>query len=155
MADKSGWMIKPVGPNSSSKCRLYCLKKTTKSDDFELLYCTALTCATIHDLELVQDRNFPCPTCPFRWSHLARMKHNHSCFQTGVAVAASESISPAATPAIKAICAALSAHKCSLSHLSKGLDDISRGFYYVKIRYKNISGWMMYPVDDVTEFYCS
>ena len=24
VADLSGWMIKPVGPNSSSKCQLYC-----------------------------------------------------------------------------------------------------------------------------------
>ncbi len=41
------------------------------------------------ELELVQDHNFffPCQTCPFRWGHLARMKHYHLCLQTGVAVA--------------------------------------------------------------------
>ena len=139
--------------------------KTTKSDDVELLCCTALTCAMFQELELVQDHNFffPCQTCPFRWSHLARMKHNHSCLQTGVAVAARESVSQAATPAIREICAALSAQMFPLAPLkvadiTGGLDDRSRGFYHVKIRSRpkmaNISGWMIYPVDDITEFYC-
>ena len=91
------------------------------------------------------------------------MKHNHLCLQTGVAVAARESVSQAATPAIRAICAALSAPMFPLASLkvadiTGGLDDISRGFYYVKIRFRpkmaNISGWMIYPVDDITEFYC-
>ncbi len=79
------------------------LCKTTKSDDVELLCCTALTWAVFQELELVQDQNFffPCQTCPFRWSHLARMKHYHSCLQTGVAVAARKSVSQAATPAIQ------------------------------------------------------
>ncbi len=27
VADRSGWMIKPVGPNSSPQCRLYCAKQ--------------------------------------------------------------------------------------------------------------------------------
>ena len=87
------------------------------------------------ELELVQDHKFflPCQTCPFRWSYLARMKHNHSCLQTGVAVAARESVSQAATPAIRAICAALSAQMFPLAPLkvtdiTEGLDDISRGF---------------------------
>ena len=111
------------------------LWKTTKSDDVELLCCTALTSAVFQELELVQDRNFffPRQTCPFRWSHLARMKHNHLCLQTGVAVAARESVSQAATPAIRAICAALSAQMFPLAPLkvadiTGGLDDVSGGF---------------------------
>ena len=107
------------------------------------------------ELEIVQNHNFffPCQTRPFRWSHLARMKHNHLCLQTGVAVAARESVSQAATPAIKAICAALSAQMFPLAPLKEadstgGLNDISIGFYYVKIRFRakmaNISGWMIY-----------
>ena len=105
--------------------------KTTKSDDVELLCCTALTCAMFQELELVQDHNFffPCQTCPFRWSHLARMKHNHSCLQTGVAVAASESVSPTAAPAIRAISAALNAPMFPLAPL----------------KVADISGWMIYP----------
>jgi len=90
------------------------------------------------------------------------MKHNHSCLQTGVAVAARESVSQAATPAITAICGALSAQMFPLARLkvadiTGGLDDVARGFYYVKIRVRpkmaNISGWMIYNVDDKTEFY--
>ena len=42
--------------------------------------------------------------------------------------------------------------------ITEGLDDISRGFYYVKVRFQpkmaNRSGWMIYPVDDITGFYC-
>ena len=61
------------------------------------------------------------------------MKHNHSCWQTGVAVAARESVSQAATPAIRAICAALSAQMFPLALLkvadiTEELDDISGGF---------------------------
>ena len=70
-------MIKPVGPNSSSKCRLYCEKQPNAM----MSSCsagTALTCAVFHELELVQDRNFffPRQTRPFRGSHLARMKRD-------------------------------------------------------------------------------
>ncbi len=92
------------------------------------------------------------------------MKHNNSCLQAVVAVAARESVSQAATPAIRAICAALSAPMFSLAPLkvadiTGGLDDISRGFYYGKTwsrpKMANISGWMIYPVDDITEFYCT
>ena len=130
--------------------------KTTNSDDVELLCCTALICAMFQELELVQDRNFffTCQTCLFRWSHHARMKHNHICLQTSVAVAVSENVSQPATPAIRAICAALSAQMIPLAPLkvadiTGGLDLISRGFYYVKIRFHpkmaNISGWMIYP----------
>ena len=91
------------------------------------------------------------------------MKHNHLCLQTDVAVAARERVSQAATPVIRAICAALSAQMFPLAPLkvadiTGGLDDISGGFYYVKIRFRpkmaNISGWMIYPVDDITGFYC-
>ena len=109
--------------------------KATKSDDVESLCCTALTCAIFQELELVQDHNFffPRQTCPFRWSHLARMKHNHLCLLTGVAVAARESVSQAATPAIRAICAALSVQLFPLAPLKVAditgeLDDISGGF---------------------------
>ena len=71
-----------------------------------------------------------------------------------MAVAAKESVSQAATPAIRANCPALSAQMFPLAPLkvadiTRGLDDISRGFYYVKIRFRpkmtNISGWMIYP----------
>ena len=86
------------------------------------------------ELELVRDHNFffPRQTCPFRWSHLARMKHNHSCLQTGVAVAARGSVSQAATPAIRAICEALSAQMFPLAPLKLAditgrPDDLSRG----------------------------
>ena len=117
------------------------------------------------ELELVQDHNFffPCQTCPFRWSHLARMKHNHLCLQTGVAVAARESVSQAATPAIRAICAALSAPMFPLAPLkvadtTGGLDDISREFYCVKIRFRPTNGQYKRLddtfVDDITGFYC-
>ena len=137
--------------------------KTTKSDGVELLCCTALTCVLFQELELVQDGNFffPCQTCPFRWSHLERMKHNHLCLQTGVAVAARENVFQAATPAIRAIYAALSAQMFPLAPLkvadiTGGLDDISGGFCDVKFRFRpkmtNISGWMIYPVD-LTGFY--
>ena len=59
--------------------------------------------------------------------------HNHWCLQTGVAVAARESVSQAATPAIRAICAALSAQMFPLAPLkvadiTGGLDDLSGGF---------------------------
>ena len=61
------------------------------------------------------------------------MKHNHSCLQTDVTVAARESVSQAAPPAIRAICAALSAQMFPLALLkvadiAGGLDDISGGF---------------------------
>ncbi len=85
--------------------------------------------------------SLPCQTCPFRWSHLARMKHHHLSLQTGVAMAARESVSQAATPAIRAIGAALSAQMFPLAPLkvadiTGALDDISRGFYYVNIRFR-------------------
>ena len=82
------------------------------------------------------------------------MKHNHLCLKTGVAVAAGESVFKPAIPATRAICAALSAQIFPLTPLkvadtTGGLDDQSRGFYYVKIRFRpkmaNISGWMIYP----------
>ena len=72
-------------------------------------------------------------------------------------------LSHPATLAIRAICAALSAQMLPLAPLkvadiTGGLDDLSGGFYYVKIRFRlkmaNISGWMIYPVEDITEFYC-
>ena len=83
----------------------------------------------------------------FRWSHPARMKHNNLCLQTDVA--ARESVFQAATLAIRAICAVLSAQIFPLAplkvvNITGGLDDISRGFYYVK--YKRL--------DDITGFYC-
>ena len=62
--------------------------------------------------------------------------------------------SPAATPAIRAICAALRAEMFPLAPLkvadiTGGLDDISRGFYYVIFRFRpkiaNGSGWMLSP----------
>ena len=64
------------------------------------------------------------------------MKHNHLCLQTGVAVVARVSVSQAATPAIRAISVALSAQMFPLAPLkvadiAGGLDDISKGFYYV------------------------
>ena len=69
-------------------------------------------------------------------------------------MAARESVSQAATPAIRAICAALSAQMFPLAPLkvadiTGGLDDISRGFYYVIFRFRpkiaNGSGWMLSP----------
>ncbi len=82
------------------------------------------------------------------------MKHNHLCLQTGVAVTARENFSQAATPAIRTIGVALSAQMFPLAPLK--VADITGGLYYVKIRPKmaNISGWMIYPVNDITEFYC-
>ena len=86
------------------------------------------------------------------------MKHNHLRLQTGVAAAARESVSQAATPAIRAICAARSAQvfpfaPLKMADVTGGLDDISRGFYYVKIRLRpkmaNTNGWM------TTVFYCT
>ena len=126
------------------------------------LLCTALTCVMFQELELVQDHNFlfPCQTCPFRWSHLARMKHKHSRLQTGVAVAARVSVSQAATPAIRANCAALSALMFPLAPLKMAditgeLDDTSRGFYYVNIRFQskmaNISAIEPDSTDDVVQ----
>ena len=61
------------------------------------------------------------------------MKHNHLRLQTGVAMAARQSVSQAATPAIRAICAALSAQMFPLAPLkvadiAAGLDDICGGF---------------------------
>ena len=79
-------------------------------------------------------------------------------------MAASESVSQAATPAIRAICAALSAQMFPLAPLkvadiTGGLDDISRGFYYVKIRFRPQNGQHKRlndtSVDDITGFYCS
>ena len=55
---------------------------------------------------------------------------------------------------ILAICAALSAQMFPIAPLkvadiTGGLDDTSRGFYYVKTRFlpkmADISGWIMYP----------
>ncbi len=65
------------------------------------------------------------------------MKHNHLCLQTGVAVTASERVSQVVTPAVRAICAALSASVFPLAPLkvadiTGGLDDISRGFFQWK-----------------------
>ena len=105
--------------------------KTTESDDVELLCCSALTCAMFRELELVQDHNFSFHVKLVRF--VARMKHHHLCLQTGVAVAARESVSQAATPAIRVICAALSAQLFPLASLkvadiTGGLDDTSRGF---------------------------
>ena len=138
--------------------------KTTQSDDVELLCCTALTCAVFQELDLVQDHHFffPCQSCPFRWSHLARMKHNHLRLQTGVAMAARQSVSQAATPAIRAICAALSAQMFPYRTSQSGRYNRRAGWYIRrfsngKIRFRptmaNISGWMICPVDDITEFY--
>ena len=62
------------------------------------------------------------------------MKQNHSCLQTGVAVAAKEGVSQAATSAIRAICAVLSAPMFPLTPLK--VADITGG------------------LDDITEFYC-
>ena len=71
-----------------------------------------------------------------------------------MAVAARGSVSQATTLAIRVICAALSAQMFPLAPLkvadiTGGLDDISREFYYVNIRFSpkmaNISGWMIYP----------
>ena len=57
------------------------------------------------------------------------MKRNHLCSRTSVAVAARQSVSPAAPPAIRAICAALSAQMLPLAPLTVAditgvLDDI-------------------------------
>ena len=57
------------------------------------------------------------------------------CLQTGVAVAARESVFQAVIPAIRAISAALSAQVFPLlplkvANITGGLDDIARGFYY-------------------------
>ncbi len=65
------------------------------------------------------------------------MTHNHSRLQTGVAVAARENVSQAATPAIGAIFAALSAQIFPLAPLkvadiTGGLDDISGGLIMEK-----------------------
>ena len=118
------------------------LCKTNESGDVESLCRTALTCAVFRELALVQDAQFffafTRPTRPFRWCHPGRMKHNRWCLQTGVAVAASQSVSQAATPAIRAICAALRTQMFPLAPLkvadiTDGLDDTSRSrFYYVK-----------------------
>ncbi len=112
------------------------------------------------ELELVQDHNFffPCHTCPFRWSHLAQMKHNHLRLQTGVAVAAREGVSQAATPAIRAICAALSAQMFPLAPLQVadivgGLDDISRGFLLCNNSVPAENGQYK-RLDGITGFYC-
>ena len=56
-------------------------------------------------------------------------------------MAARESVSQAATLAIRAICAALSAQMFPLAPLkvadiTGALDDISVGFYYVNIRFR-------------------
>jgi len=61
------------------------------------------------------------------------MKHEHLCLQTGVVVAARESVSQAATPAIGELCAALSAQMFPLTPLkvadvTGGLDDLTGGF---------------------------
>ncbi len=61
------------------------------------------------------------------------MKHNQLCLQTGVALAARQNVSQAATPAIRAICAALSAQMLpreprKVTDITGGLDDISGGF---------------------------
>ena len=120
-----------------------------------------MTCNVFQELELVQDRNFffPCQTCPFRWSHLARMKHYHLCLQTGVAAASRESVSQAALPAI---CAALSAQMFPLAALEMadvtgGLNDLYREFYYRKIRFRPQNGQYMrlddLSGDDITGFY--
>ena len=74
---------------------------------------------------------------------------------------AGQSVSRAATPAIRAICAALRAPVFPLAPLkvadvTVGLDDTSRGCSCVKTRFRpkmaNRSGWMTHPVDGRTEF---
>ena len=134
VVDISGWMIKPVGPNSSSKFQLYCENNQIRWCRVALLHCVDL-CRVSRAWACPGSQLFlyPCQTCPFRWSRLARMKHNHLCLQTGAAVAARESVSQAATPAIRTICAALSAPMFPLAPLkvadiTGGLDDISGGF---------------------------
>ena len=118
--DASGWMMKSVGPNSSSKCQPYCGKQP-KSDDVELFCCTALTCAVFQELELVQDRNFffPCQTCPFRWSRLARMEHTITdvCKLVWLWLPGKVSLKQPHLQSGQFV--RLSARKCSLSHLSK------------------------------------
>ena len=83
------------------------------------------------------------------------MKHNHSCLQTGAAVAVRQSVSPAATPAIQGnLCGSKRANVPSGTsqsgrYIAGGLDDVSRGFHYAKIWFRpkmaNINGWMIYP----------
>ena len=81
------------------------------------------------------------------------MKHNHSCLQTGLAVAARESVSQAATPAIWAICAALITQMFPLAPLK--VADIQRVLLFQNSvpaengQYKRLDG---IPVDDITEF---
>ena len=77
-------------------------------------------------------------------------------------MAARESVSQASTPAIRAICAALSAQMFPLAALEMadvtgGLNDLYREFYYRKIRFRPQNGQYMrlddLSGDDITGFY--
>ena len=122
------WLIKAVGSNSSSKCQLYCENIQIRWSWVALLHCVDL-CQVSRAWACPEDHNFFLPYL-FRWSHLARMKHNRFCWPTWGEVR--ESVSQAATPAMRAICAALSAPMFPLAPLkvadvTGGLDDASNG----------------------------
>ena len=82
VVDISGWMIKPVGPNSSSKCQLYSENNRIRWCWVARLHCVDFVpCFESLSLSRIATFVFPCQTCPFRWSHLARMEDNHLCLQ--------------------------------------------------------------------------
>ena len=67
VADISGWMIKPVRPNSSSKCQLYCAKQPNRWCRVALLHCLDLGHVS-RAWACPPHRNFFFPsrqTCPF------------------------------------------------------------------------------------------
>ena len=151
VADRSGWMIKPVGPNSSSKCQLHIVKKKPNP---MMSSCSA----ALHWLvPRFKSWSLSRITTFFLSMSNLSVSLEPSCTNE------TQNVSQAATPAIRAICAALSEQMFPLAPLkvadtTGGLDDISREFYCVKIRFRPTNGQYKRLddtfVDDITGFYC-
>ena len=121
VVDISGWMIKPVGPNSSCKCQLYC-----ENNQIRWCWVALLRCVDLFHVS----RAWACPGSQLFPSHVNLVRFVGVILHEWNAITY---VAQAATPAIRAICADLSAQMFPLSPLkvadiTGGLDDISRWF---------------------------
>jgi len=124
VADISDWMIKPVGPNSSSYYNSSWLVTCFKS-----LSLSRIATFSFH-VKLVRFVG----AVLHEWNTITYVCKQVSLWLPGK-VALSAPMFPLAP--------------LKVPDVTGGLNDISRGFYYVKTRYRpkmaNISGWMIHP----------
>ena len=124
VVDISDWMIKPVGPNSSSNYNSSWLVTCFKS-----LSLSRIATFSFH-VKLVRFVG----AVLHEWNTITYVCKQVSLWLPGK-VALSAPMFPLAP--------------LKVPDVTGGLNDISRGFYYVKTRYRpkmaNISGWMIHP----------